>query len=108
MDHLPTIYAAAVLLPLASFFAILLFARQLGHFASWVATSAILGAGILSFLALGLWLNNHFPQPGHHAGHSAHESHDAGHGEAGHAPHGEQPSAKGQEPAAKGHSRLEG
>jgi NADH:ubiquinone oxidoreductase subunit 5 (subunit L)/multisubunit Na+/H+ antiporter MnhA subunit len=65
MDHLPTIYAAAVLLPLASFAIILLFARQLGQFASWVATSAILGAAVLSFLALGLWLNTHFPAVGH-------------------------------------------
>src|SRR6266850_7581855 len=71
MEHLPTIYAAAVLLPLASFFAILLFARQLGRFAGWVATSAILGAGALSFLAFGLWVSHHFPEPVHHGGHSA-------------------------------------
>jgi NADH:ubiquinone oxidoreductase subunit 5 (subunit L)/multisubunit Na+/H+ antiporter MnhA subunit len=77
MEHLPTIYAAAVLLPLASFAIILLFARQLGPFAAWIATSAILGAGLLSFVAFGLWLNNHFPQPVHHAA-----SHDE-HGEAG-------------------------
>jgi NADH-quinone oxidoreductase subunit L len=77
MEHLPTIYAAAVLLPLASFFAILLFARQFDRFAAWIATSAILGAGALSFLALGIWLTHHFPPPVHHGGHSAaHESHE--------------------------------
>ena len=76
MEHLPTIYAAAVLLPLASFVIILLFAKQLGQFASWVATSAILGAGILSFLAFGLWLASHFPEPAHHDTHpAAHDSH---------------------------------
>src|SRR5262245_19097403 len=74
MDHLPTIYGAAVLLPLASFFVILVFAQQLGRFAGWVATSAILIAGMLSFLALGTWLTHHFPAPVHHAAHSdAHE-----------------------------------
>ena len=36
MEHLPTIYGAAVLLPLASFFAILMFARQLDRFAAWI------------------------------------------------------------------------
>ena len=48
MEHLPTIYGAAVLLPLASFFIILLFAQQLGRFAACVATSAILFAGAFS------------------------------------------------------------
>src|SRR6478752_5394086 len=71
MDHLPTIYGAAVLLPLASFFVILLLAQQLGRFAAWVATSAILVAGALSFWALAIWLTNHFPPPVHHGGHEA-------------------------------------
>jgi NADH:ubiquinone oxidoreductase subunit 5 (subunit L)/multisubunit Na+/H+ antiporter MnhA subunit len=78
MEHLPTIYAAAVLLPLASFVIILLFAKQLGQFASVVATSAILGAGILSFLALGLWLTHHFPQRAHHDEQAAHEGQGSG------------------------------
>jgi NADH:ubiquinone oxidoreductase subunit 5 (subunit L)/multisubunit Na+/H+ antiporter MnhA subunit len=78
MGHLPTIYAAAVLLPLASFAIILIFAQQLGRFASWIATLAILGACLLSFLSLGLWLNRHFPEPVHHGGHAAgHEGDEA-------------------------------
>jgi NADH-quinone oxidoreductase subunit L len=69
MEHLPTIYGAAVLLPLASFLVILLFARQLGRSASVIATGAILLAAICSFGALALWLNEHFPAVGHHAAH---------------------------------------
>src|SRR5690348_1985513 len=72
MEHLPTIYGAAVLLPLASFFIILIFAQQLGKFAAWVATSAILVAGLLSFLALGTWLTHHWPAGVHHGGHEEH------------------------------------
>ena len=79
MEHLPTIYAAAVLLPLASFFVILLFARQLGRFAAWIATGAILGEAVLSFFAFGIWLNHSFPEPVHHGGHSA--VHEEGHGQ---------------------------
>ena len=41
---LPTIFAAAVLLPLISFVSILLLAKGLGRYAAWVATSAILSA----------------------------------------------------------------
>jgi len=73
MEHLPTIYGAAVLLPLASFFIILLVAQQLGRFAAWVATTAILVAGAFSFWALAIWLTNHFPEPVHHGGHEKHE-----------------------------------
>ena len=72
MEHLPTIYGAAVLLPLASFFIILVVAQQLGKFAAWVATSAILTAGLLSFLALGTWLTHHWPAGVHHGGHEEH------------------------------------
>jgi NADH:ubiquinone oxidoreductase subunit 5 (subunit L)/multisubunit Na+/H+ antiporter MnhA subunit len=69
MEHLPTIYGAAVLLPLISFFVILLLAKQLGKYAAWIATVAILVAGVFSFGALGIWLTNHFPQPVGHGGH---------------------------------------
>ena len=79
MEHLPTIYAAAVLLPLASFVMILLFARQLGRAASVIATGAILLAAALSFVALGLWLNHHFPDAGHHTAHAGDHADDAGH-----------------------------
>jgi NADH:ubiquinone oxidoreductase subunit 5 (subunit L)/multisubunit Na+/H+ antiporter MnhA subunit len=79
MDQLlRAIYAAAVLLPLASFVGILLFANRLGRFAAWIATSAILGAGVLSFLGLGLWLNHHFPPVSH--GHEV-AAHSSEHGE---------------------------
>jgi len=81
MEHLPTIYGAAVLLPLASFFIILILAQQLGKFAAWVATSAILVAGLLSFLALGTWLTHHWPAGVHHGGHEEHAA--PVHGEAG-------------------------
>lgn len=74
---LPTIYAAAVLLPLLSFVGILLMAKGLGRYAAWMATSAILGAGVLSFLALGLWLSHHFLTAAAH--HAEHEAHDAQH-----------------------------
>jgi len=75
MDQLlRTIYAAAVLLPLVSFVGILLLANRLGRFAGWIATSAILGAGVLSFLGLGLWLNHHFPPVGHSHEAAAHGS----------------------------------
>src|SRR5262245_44225188 len=78
MDQLlSTIYAVAVLLPLASFVAILLLANRLGRFAAWIATSAILGAGILPFLGLVLWLQHHFPAVGH--GHSEAAAHGAEH-----------------------------
>ena len=56
---------------------ILLFAQQLGRFAAWIATGAILGAAVLSFLGFGIWLNHHFPEPVHHGGHAA--VHEEGH-----------------------------
>src|SRR5436190_3819060 len=86
MEQLQTIYGAAVLLPLLSFFTILIFARQLGRAAAVIATGAILVAGVLSFCGLYLWLNEHFPQSVHHGGHSA--VHEEG-GEHSHENHGE-------------------
>ncbi|WP_425614352.1 NADH-quinone oxidoreductase subunit L [Anatilimnocola sp. NA78] len=69
MDVLPYILAAAVLLPLASFFVILIGATwlNLGKAGAFVATGAILGSAILSFIALlFVWLPNHFPPPETH------------------------------------------
>src|SRR6478672_2063910 len=84
MDHLPTIYGAAVLVPLASFATILLFARQLGKVAGSIATGAILVSAILSFLGFGIWINNFPPVPAHHGGHeAAHEEHESGNAEHG-------------------------
>src|SRR5687768_3914465 len=68
-ESLPAIYGLAVLLPLISFFAILIFAKWLGDKAAWVATGAIGFAGVLSFAVLILfWLPSHFPPapPPHH------------------------------------------
>src|SRR4029079_15925656 len=82
MEHLSTIYAAAVLLPLGSFVTILLLARHLGKVASVIATGAILVSAVLSFIALTLWLSPHFPQPVHHGEEhaaEAHAGHDEGH-----------------------------
>ncbi len=97
MDHLPTIYGAAVLLPLASFATILLFARQLGKVAASIATGAILLSAVLSFLAFGIWLSNHPPVAAHHDSHEA--VHGDEHGGAGHgdAPHGDHGKSKADE-----------
>jgi NADH:ubiquinone oxidoreductase subunit 5 (subunit L)/multisubunit Na+/H+ antiporter MnhA subunit len=69
MDVLPQILAAAVLLPLASFAVILIGATwfNIGKAGAYVATAAILGAAVLSFVALFVWLSlpNHFPPPSH-------------------------------------------
>lgn len=74
---LPTLLLIAVLLPLASFFLILLFANSMGKSSALLATGAIGGAAVLSFVAfLFVWLPNHWPQGSHHAA-------DA-HGEAAH------------------------
>ena len=72
------ILGVAVLLPLCSFALILLFAKQMGDKAAWLATAAILGAGLLSFGALYIWLDNHFP-PVHHGDHAATHHEEGGH-----------------------------
>ncbi|MCA9186650.1 MAG: NADH-quinone oxidoreductase subunit L [Planctomycetales bacterium] len=77
----------AVLLPLCSFFFIFVTGRWLKEFAGYIATGAIVGAGVLSFAGLFLvWLPHHWPAAsGHHA--TAHENpghDDAGHDDAGH------------------------
>jgi NADH-quinone oxidoreductase subunit L len=69
---LPTLLGLAVLLPLASFWVILLFARQLGKAAAVVAMGAIGFAALLSFTALVcVWLPNgdHWTEP--HEEHAA-------------------------------------
>jgi len=61
----------ATLLPLASFFFLLMFGSRLGKaygHGAYVATGAIVAAGVLSFVALFIWLGSHFPgTPSHHA-----------------------------------------
>ncbi len=85
------ILGVAVLLPLGSFVAILLLARMLGDKAALLATSAIGSSALLSFLALGIWLNNHFPPPPAHANHhDQHPAHPADEHGTSTAPEGEQ------------------
>jgi NADH-quinone oxidoreductase subunit L len=71
-DSLRTLLGVAVLLPLASFFVIWLFANRLGKSAAFVAVSAIGSAGILSFISLFMWLGAHWPtDASHHGPHAA-------------------------------------
>ncbi|HZL88834.1 MAG TPA: NADH-quinone oxidoreductase subunit L, partial [Pirellulaceae bacterium] len=74
--YLSTWLGVAVLLPLASFFAILIFANWMGRSAAHLAVAAIGGACLLSFLSLFVWLRHNWPPEPHHA-HAA--GHDAGH-----------------------------
>lgn len=72
----------ATLLPLISFFIILVTGPRLGKptYGAYIATGAIVGAGVLSFCALAIWLTHHFPKTAHHGGHGEHHA-DEGHGE---------------------------
>ena len=79
-DSLRTLLGVAVLLPLASFFVIWLFANRLGKSAAFVAVSAIGSAGILSFISLFMWLGAHWPADASH--HGPHAAQDAGHDQA--------------------------
>src|SRR5208283_2670858 len=59
---LPTLLAAAWLLPLASFVLIVFFGKRMGHggkAAGWLATGAIASGFLLSFTALVCWLSAH-------------------------------------------------
>jgi NADH:ubiquinone oxidoreductase subunit 5 (subunit L)/multisubunit Na+/H+ antiporter MnhA subunit len=85
MDVLPQILAAAVLLPLASFVVILIGATwfNLGKAGAFIATGAILGAAVLSFIALlFVWLPQHFPAAAHHGSHAAADDHTHSHADA--------------------------
>ena len=65
---IPKLLAGAVLLPLASFTTIVLAGPRLGkngQAAGTLATSAILGSAVLSFLSLCLWLGNYWPASSH-------------------------------------------
>ena len=84
LTFMPAMLGVAVLLPLASFFVILAFGTKLGKNAAYLATAAIVGAGLLSFICLFAWLGKHYPQPSHgeHGGEPAHAAADA-HGHSG-------------------------
>jgi NADH-quinone oxidoreductase subunit L len=86
MESLPVLLGLAVLAPLASFFVILLLGPSLGHggkSAAYVAIGAIVLAGFLSFISLGIWLANHWPESPHDDHHAAAGEHagDAHEGE---------------------------
>ena len=76
MEYLPTILGAAVLLPLISFVVIVLFgaAMRKAHVpTNYIATGAILGSFVLSFIAMCIWLSaNGMPEV-----HEHHEEHHA-------------------------------
>ena len=58
----------ATLLPLLSFFLILIMGGKMGKggvHAAHIAIGAIVGAGILSFISLFMWLDHHMPTAGH-------------------------------------------
>jgi NADH-quinone oxidoreductase subunit L len=97
---LKTLLGLAVLLPLGSFFAILMFANRLGKSAAYVAVSAIGGACLLSFVAMFVWLGSNWPEGVHHGDHAA------GHGESHHGEdhHGPAPHAEGHDHEKSGGS----
>ena len=75
---LPTLLGAAVLIPLVSFFVILLAGNKMGRggqHAAWVAVFAIGSAAVLSFVSLGIWLVHHFPGGDHHGSDHGAEKH---------------------------------
>ena len=78
-DTIPMLLGFAVLLPLISFVVILVAGPKMGKAGSaagWVATLAIVGAGVLSFASLIGWLNT-FPIAA--AEHHAEAPHDGSH-----------------------------
>ena len=88
-DFLHQLLALAVLLPLSSFFLILCFPEWMGKAGkdgAFVATGAIGGAAVLSFICLAIWLMNHWPANSSHG-----DGHEVAHGDDAHgdAPHGD-------------------
>ena len=88
-NMLPTLLGIATLLPLLSFFLILIGGKWMGKAAGYLASAAIVGAAILSFVGLFLvWLPVHLPHLGPH--HDEQHEGDHGHG-SDHAERDEQP-----------------
>ena len=81
---LPMLLMFAVLLPLLSFTVIVLGGTALGKAAGNVATGAILGSAVLSFLSLFVWLGANWPEQAHHG----HGDHAASHEDGAHGAHG--------------------
>ena len=69
LTYMPAMLGTAVLLPLVSFFVILAWGNKLGKNAAYLATAAIVGAGLLSYLCLFAWLGRHYPVSSHHDAH---------------------------------------
>jgi NADH-quinone oxidoreductase subunit L len=65
----------AVLLPLASFFAILVFANWMGRSAAHLAVLAIGTSCLLAFISLFTWLGHNWPPAPHHAHAASHDEH---------------------------------
>lgn len=80
MELLPTLLGWAVLLPLIAFAIVLVggprLGKGLGH-GAYVSVAAILGAALLSFTSLFIWLGAHWPESSHHH-HDAHAGEHAG------------------------------
>ena len=77
-SQLPLLLGAAVLLPLAAFFVVLLFGPLLGkeNGAYW-STGAIVGAAVLSFASLVIWVSSAEPETsGGHESHASRTEHD--------------------------------
>jgi len=86
-DSLPLLLGLAVLLPLASFTAIVLFGRWMGKagiLASYVATGAIFGAFVLSAISFSIWYFGDLGAPAE-AAHAEAVAHDAAVVDTGHA-----------------------
>lgn len=96
-DLLPFLLGTAVLLPLASFFIILVFGPrkdESGEAFAYVSVAAIAGAALCSFAALAVWLGSHWP-----GSHDAEPVAAADPISAVQAGEGEQPDAHAAEPA---------
>jgi NADH:ubiquinone oxidoreductase subunit 5 (subunit L)/multisubunit Na+/H+ antiporter MnhA subunit len=76
MELLPTLLGWAVLLPLIAFAIVLIAGPRLGKGlgnGAYVSVAAILGAAVLSFVSLFIWLGAHWPESSsHHHSDTAH------------------------------------
>jgi len=79
MNAIPTLLLFATLLPFFAFWIIFCAGRWLGRSGAYVSVGAIVGAAVLSFISLGIWLfseRGHWPEPAHHDAHAARVSLD--------------------------------
>ena len=78
MDSLPTLLGLATLLPLASFFIIFTMGPKLGRSGAYIAVAAIMIAGVLSFICLGIWCKENFPEVVVHGGQGPEDGDEGG------------------------------